>query len=83
MQRSLTGRLEALERSPRFEIPVPRIVRFVSPGNSSREPVAYKDASGWRCDRAPGEDAAAFRERACSACPRPSGGAAVLVEVAE
>jgi hypothetical protein len=82
MQRSLIGRVEALEQRPRFQEQGPRIVRFVSPG-ALREPVAYKDASGWRCDREAGEDAAAFRERACSAYPRPIGGPAVLVEVAE
>jgi hypothetical protein len=83
MQRSLVGRLEALEQRPCFQDQGPWIVRFVSPGGSSREAVAYKDVNGWRCDREPGEDAAAFHERACSTCPRPMNGVAVLVEVGE
>jgi hypothetical protein len=86
MQRTLIGRLEALEqREPSADSIDTILVTFMRPsedGPVSVEPIAIKEMRGdWRIDREPGEAVEDFRERALRMCPRPVRGVTALTEV--
>jgi hypothetical protein len=86
MQRSLIGRLEALEeREPSANSIDTILVTFMQPGVSgavSVEPVGIKEMRGdWRLEREPGEAVEDFRERALRLCPRAARGVTALTEV--
>lgn len=88
MQRSLIGRLEALEQvagsSRGFQT---ILVSFVAPsdhGPVDVEPIAIKSSgTAWSLDREPGEAVEAFRLRAFQSCPRPESGLVTLMDVIE
>lgn len=78
---ALETRLAEVEKGPKT-----MFVTFCSPGHSGpiqREPVAIRNFNGWQLARDPGEDIEAFRDRATLVCPRPTVGAAVLIDVLE
>lgn len=88
MQRSLHGRLEALERRAPSEDKIDTIiVSIVEPGPNGAvrpEPVAMCGNGGvWRLDREQGEEVEAFRQRAAKLCPRNDAGMAMLRELQE
>lgn len=78
---ALETRLAEVEKGPKT-----MFVTFVSPGATgpiTHDPIAVRNGSGWQLAREPGEDLQVFRDRAELACPRPTVGAAVLVDVLE
>jgi hypothetical protein len=86
MQRSLIGRLEALEeREPSANSIETILVTLMQPserGPLSVEPAAIKEMrGGWRLEREPGEAVEDFRERALRLCPRAARGVTALTEV--
>jgi hypothetical protein len=87
MQRSLIGRLEALEQREAGADSIDTIlITFMRPtegGPAAVEPIAIKEMRGdWRLEREPGEAIEDFRDRASRLCPRPPRGVALLREVA-
>jgi hypothetical protein len=86
MQRSLIGRLEALEeREPNANSVGTILVTLMQPsehGPVSIGPTAIKETrGGWRLEREPGEAVEDFRQRALRLCPRAARGVTALTEV--
>ncbi len=64
MNRAMMSRLSALEvKAPNDSMPC-FIIQFVAPGETAKEPSAYRDGSGGRWVREPDEEFDTFQDRA-------------------
>jgi hypothetical protein len=75
---SLQQRIQALENRKPSELEMVRFVRFVSAAGEPREPLAFTDHAGWRCDRDRGESSEAHQARARAAARLGCAGRVVL-----
>jgi hypothetical protein len=77
---NLLRRVETLEQQQPSQSGLARFVRFVSTLDVPKEPSAYTDHAGWRCDRKAGESPADHRARAAGELESRCTGRVVLFE---